>query len=79
MAGAKIAISIDLQLLEKLDRLIQRWGYASRSQAIQIAVREKIDRAETGRLARECARLSPHEERGFAEEAFGEGDEWPEY
>ena len=80
MASAKIAISIDRQLLAKVDRLVERKVFTNRSQAVQAAVREKIERMEQNRLARECAKLDPELEQAMAEEGLsGEVSEWPEY
>ncbi|MEK6791625.1 MAG: ribbon-helix-helix domain-containing protein [Deltaproteobacteria bacterium] len=80
MSTAKIAISIDEQVLAKLDRLVKTHVFPSRSKAIQIAVQEKLEQAERGRLARECAKLDPKFEMAMAEEGFtAELSEWPEY
>jgi Arc/MetJ-type ribon-helix-helix transcriptional regulator len=59
---------------------VKEGAFASRSQAVQAAVREKLDRLAAGRLARECARLDPAEEQALAEEGLGEdAGSWPEY
>jgi hypothetical protein len=43
-------------------------------------VAEKIKRLSKTRLARECAKLDPKEERALAEEGLaGSGVTWPEY
>jgi hypothetical protein len=43
-------------------------------------VAEKIKRLSKARLARECAKLDPKEERALAEEGLaGSTDTWPEY
>ncbi|MXY98177.1 MAG: hypothetical protein F4Z29_10630 [Gemmatimonadetes bacterium] len=47
-------------------------AYKNRSQAIEEAVSEKLDRLKRGRLARECAKLDPVEEQELAEEGFCE-------
>lgn len=80
MSRSKVAISIDQKLLEKLDQLVKSKSFASRSQAIQSAVQEKIGRMEHSRLARECLKLDPHFEQTIAEEGFTDDmTEWPEY
>ena len=80
MPQAKIAISIDEDLLTRLDRLVREQKYPNRSRAIQEAISEKLDRIDSSRLARECARLDPDEEKKLAEETFvAESDQWPEY
>jgi metal-responsive CopG/Arc/MetJ family transcriptional regulator len=76
----KIAITLDTTTVEQVDRLVARKVFPSRSQAIQAAVNEKIERLERSRLARECAKLDRVFEKAMAEEGLGpEGDEWPEY
>jgi Arc/MetJ-type ribon-helix-helix transcriptional regulator len=80
MGAAKVAISMDRKLLERLDGLVRDGLFASRSQAIQVAVREKIQRMEAGRLARECAKLDPGSEQALAEEGLAEDTSgWPRY
>jgi len=47
---------------------------------LEEAVREKLDRLNHNRLARECARLDSVFEKAIAEEGMGEElSEWPEY
>lgn len=80
MSKAKIAITIDEPILARIDRLVAEQVFSSRSQAIEAAVEEKIERLEHGRLARECAKLDPAFERALAEEGLSqELNEWPEY
>ncbi len=80
MSSAKIAISIDNKLLERIDGLIKRKVFPNRSRAIQEAVKEKIDKLDKSRLARECAKLDPEYEQALAEEGMaGVLEEWPEF
>ena len=80
MGRSKVAITIDEELLEKLDRLVKRAMFRNRSQAIQIAVKEKLERVDRSRLARECSKLDPSFEKALAEEGLSEEPrEWPEY
>lgn len=80
MPKAKIAISLDENTLEKLDRLVEEEVFPNRSQAVEAAVTEKIDRLEHSRLAQECAKLNPEFEQSLAEEGLSEDiSEWPEY
>ncbi len=80
MPKAKIAISLDGEILETLDRLVREKTFANRSQAIEAAVEEKIRRLTRVRLAKECAKLDPAEEKELAEESFTEDlAAWPEY
>ena len=78
MSTAKVAITVDEQLLRLVDRWVTQGRYASRSQAIQTAVREKVERWNHSRLAEEVAKLNPKEERTLAEERFV-GDAWPAF
>jgi len=80
MAREKVVVTLDAETLGKLDRLVRRKKFASRSQAIQEAVEEKLERLERSRLARECAKLDPDFEKSLAEEGISEElDSWPEY
>ena len=80
MTTSKIAITIDQNLLHRLDSLVKSQRFTNRSRAIQEAVAEKLARIERSRLAQECAKLDPKFEQEIAEEGFAaEMDEWPEY
>jgi metal-responsive CopG/Arc/MetJ family transcriptional regulator len=80
MARAKVAISLDENTLNRLDRLVKSHVFPNRSQAIQEAVEEKISRLDRSRLARECAKVDPAFEKALAEEGLSsELVEWPEY
>ena len=78
MSVAKITVSIDEQLLDRLDLLVQSRLFTSRSQAVQEAVQEKVARVGKTRLAEECAKLDPAEEQAFADEGLAaEANQWP--
>jgi metal-responsive CopG/Arc/MetJ family transcriptional regulator len=80
MSVSKVAVSMDQGLLTELDHLVARQVFASRSQAVQTAVREKLARMKRKRLAEECAKLDPKLEKSMAEEGMaGELAQWPEY
>jgi len=80
MPKAKIAVTIDELVLERLDSLVGKKIFANRSQAIEAAVEEKLDRLGRVRLAEECAKLDPVVEKELAEEGLVmEASEWPEY
>jgi metal-responsive CopG/Arc/MetJ family transcriptional regulator len=80
MGTAKIAISLDEALLDRLDSLVRKKVFANRSRAIHEAVAEKLQRLDRSRLARECAKLDPSFEQALAEEGVsGDLGEWPEY
>lgn len=80
MGSSKVAISLDEQILNRLDCLVKKAVFQNRSQAIQIAVKEKLERLERTRLAQECDKLDPEFEKSLAEEGFSEElSGWPEY
>ncbi len=80
MARSKVAISLDESTLNRLDKLVKKHVFPNRSQAIEVAVREKLARLERSRLAQECAKLNPTFEKALAEEGLSEDlAEWPEY
>ncbi len=80
MSDAKITISIEENLLKRIDSLVQARVFPSRSQAIQSAVAEKITRIDRTRLAKECAKLDKTYEQSLADEGLSaEAAEWVEY
>ena len=80
MPKAKVAITLDAELLHRVDELVARREFRNRSQAIETALAEKLMRARRTRLARECAKLNPADEKALAEEGLdGSVDAWPEY
>jgi metal-responsive CopG/Arc/MetJ family transcriptional regulator len=80
MGAAKVAITIEEELLKRIDRLVEQRKFPSRSRAIQEAVRDKLERLERGRLARECAKLDRAFEQKMADEGLaGDVEEWPEF
>jgi metal-responsive CopG/Arc/MetJ family transcriptional regulator len=80
MGTAKVAITLDKDLLKQLDRLVRNRTFENRSRAIQEAVSEKLARLERSRLAKECAKLDRKFEQTMAEEGLSvEVGERPEY
>jgi len=80
MPAAKVAISLDEDVLARVDRLVRQRAFPNRSKAIEEAVKEKLERLDRSRLARECAKLDPVFEKALADEGLsGELAEWPEY
>ncbi|MFL5804502.1 MAG: ribbon-helix-helix domain-containing protein [Roseiflexaceae bacterium] len=80
MATTKVAVTIDTELLEQVDRLVAERVFPNRSKAIQEALHDKLTRMRRGRLARESAKLDPHREQALAEEGMDqELAAWPEY
>lgn len=80
MSVAKVTISIESNLLKKVDRLVKERVFSNRSQAVQSAVEEKVSRLDRNRLARECAKLNKNEEQALADLGLAsETEEWLEY
>lgn len=80
MAKTKVAVSLDSTLVEHVDELVKDSFFPSRSQAIEIALAEKLERLQRTQLARECAKLDPREEAALANEGLREDlSEWPAY
>lgn len=80
MPKTKVALTLDADLLERVDELVAKRRFRNRSQAIEAALADKIQRLARTRLARESARLNPKEEKRLAEESLVDAlDAWPEY
>jgi metal-responsive CopG/Arc/MetJ family transcriptional regulator len=79
MTVHKIAITLDSELLQRVDRLINEKRFPNRSRAIQEAVREKLERLESTRLARELNKLDVAFEQKMADDDLGDIQEWPTY
>jgi metal-responsive CopG/Arc/MetJ family transcriptional regulator len=80
MPKTKVALTLDSDLVDRVDELFASRRFRSRSQAIEAALSDKLKRLARTRLARECARLNPVEERRLAEEGMVDIlDSWPEY
>lgn len=80
MARRKIAISLDGEVLEIVDRMVEMDAYPNRSRAIEsaIIIADKIEKRKM--LLRELKKLDPAEEIAFAEEFLAADMEtWPEY
>jgi metal-responsive CopG/Arc/MetJ family transcriptional regulator len=80
MPKTKVAVTLDSEILRELDALIADRRFPNRSQAVEAALAEKLERLAQTRLAREVAKLDPTEEKALAEEGMGvELATWPEY
>jgi Arc/MetJ-type ribon-helix-helix transcriptional regulator len=80
MPKTKVAVTVDSEILDELDELIAKKRFPNRSQAIEAALTEKLERLNRARLARECAKLDTAEEKALAEEGLlSEIDAWPAY
>jgi len=80
MPKTKVALTLDAGLLKRVDHLVARQRFRNRSQAVEAALAEKLARLARTRLAEECAKLDPMEERQLADEGLAAtGESWPEY
>lgn len=80
MPKAKVAVTLDTHTLRRMDQLVRDAWYPNRSQAIEAAVAEQLDRLQRRRLVEECAKLDPAADRAMAEEGLSEDRAgWPEY
>ena len=78
MPKAKVALTLDAALLDRVDRLVSEKQYRNRSQAVEAALAETLARRARTRLATECGKLDPAVEQRLADEGLA-GDTWPEY
>jgi len=80
MPKTKVAVTLDSEILGELDELIAQQRFPNRSQGVEAAVAEMLERLARTRLARESAKLDRDEEKAFAEEGMdSELASWPEY
>ena len=80
MPKTKVALTLDAELLERVDELVAQQRFRNRSQAIEAALADKVHRLARTRLARESAKLNPKEEKRLADEGLIDTlDSWPEY
>lgn len=78
MPKLKVAITLERRLLAELDALVDAHEFPNRSQAIEAALADALARRARTRLATECAKLDPADERALAEEGMG-AETWPAY
>jgi Arc/MetJ-type ribon-helix-helix transcriptional regulator len=80
MPKQKVAVTMEKDLIVKLDRMVSEGKYPSRSSAVEEAVIERMIKVEKSRLAEESAKLDPAYEQALADEGLsGDLAEWPEY
>jgi len=80
MNKTKIAKTRGEDTVKRLDPRVRENMFSNRSQAVQETVKDKLERIERSRFARECAKLDPKFEKAMAEEGLtGDLSEWPEY
>ncbi len=83
MSVDKVTVSMDSNILKKLDRLVKSKVFPSRSDAIQQAVVEKLVRTDRSRLNKELDKLTKEDiraEKALADESLAsEIEQWPPY
>ena len=80
MPTVKIAVTIEKDLVSRLDLLVKQNRFPSRSRAVQEAIQDKLKQLRQSRFSRECAKLDPAEEQAMAEEGLAQDlEQWPEY
>ena len=80
MPKTKVALTLDVGLVEQVDELVARRRFRNRSQAIESALADKLRRLARTRLARESAKLNLRDEKRLADEGLAEDfASWPEY
>jgi Arc/MetJ-type ribon-helix-helix transcriptional regulator len=77
MRAAKVAVTIDQELLSEVDTWVRHGEFPSRSGVVQVALaRLREERARYGSLLGELAKLDPAEERLMADEWLGPEVDW---
>jgi Arc/MetJ-type ribon-helix-helix transcriptional regulator len=79
MATVKVTVTLEIESVRKVDRLVREGRFPSRSRAVQRALADMLARRKHSRLAEELAKINPREERALAEEALSGEPAWPEY
>jgi Arc/MetJ-type ribon-helix-helix transcriptional regulator len=80
MPTTKVAVTIDAELLEQVDRWVKQGEFPNRSRAIQAGIAQLMEQRERHEsLLAELARLDPIEERAVAEEWLSGETSWPDY
>ena len=78
MPKAKVAPTLDAELLDHVDAFVSERRFRNRSQAVESALAEELGRLARTRLATECAKLDPVVEQRLADERLA-SESWPEY
>ena len=80
MNKSKITITVSPLVLNRLDAWVQSEHYASRSEAIEKAVEEQLQRLERKRLSDQCALLEVDEEQAMADMGLAaDAAAWPAF
>jgi uncharacterized protein (DUF433 family) len=78
MPAAKVAVTIDENLLREIDRWVASGDFPNRSRVVQEAIRAfQVARTRRTRLLDELVKLDPVEERALAEEVVVADEELP--
>ena len=78
MASVKVTVTLDKNILSKLDELVKEKIFKSRSMAVQKAIQDEVKFIKRKRFMEACKNLEPSEEISIAEEGM-EYEKWPEY
>jgi metal-responsive CopG/Arc/MetJ family transcriptional regulator len=70
MSLSEVTISIESEILKRVDRLVELRVLTSRSQFMQMSIEERLAKIVHDRLAHECAKLDRAEEQSFADIGF---------
>ena len=77
MSSAKVAVTLDQDLLGEVDRWVAEGEFPSRSRVFQEAIRSlRHARQRRHRLLNELAKLDPAEERALADENLTGEEAW---
>jgi Arc/MetJ-type ribon-helix-helix transcriptional regulator len=80
VAKAKVAVTLDTELLGDVDRWVAAGEFPSRSGAVEAALAElRRARARRQTLLSALEKLDPDEERALAEEVLAAEVPWPKY
>ena len=76
----KVAITLESALVDQVDDLVAGRRFRNRSQAIEAALADHLRLLSRARLAEQCRKLDPREEKALANEGIEDSlDKWPEY
>jgi Arc/MetJ-type ribon-helix-helix transcriptional regulator len=80
VSASKVAVTVDAQLLQEVDRWVAAGEFPSRSRVVQEGLeRLRQERTRRSSLLGELAKLDPAEEQALAEERLVGEMPWPEY
>jgi Arc/MetJ-type ribon-helix-helix transcriptional regulator len=79
MSRSKVAVTLEQDTLEEIDRWVRQGQFPSRSRAIQTALVEMTARRKRRRLIEELAKLDRKQEQALADSSFSGDTSWPEY